>query len=37
MTDVEKCVTWDMNSKKQNGKNISSNWEVEEKWNKKLK
>lgn len=23
MTDVEKCVTRDMNSKKQNGKNIS--------------
>lgn len=37
MVDVEKCGTQDMNSKKQNGKNISRDWEVEGKGNKKLK
>lgn len=37
MVDVEKCGTQDMNSKKQKGKNISRDWEVEGKGNKKLK
>lgn len=34
--DVEKCDTTDMNSKKQNGKNISRGEEAEGKRNKKL-
>lgn len=37
MMDVEKCGTQDTNSKKQNGKNISRDREVEGKGNKKLK
>lgn len=36
MMDVEKCDTTDMNSKKQNGKNISRGSEAERKRNKKL-
>lgn len=37
MMDVEKCGAGDMNSKKQNGKNIGRDWEVKGQGNKKLK
>uniref|UniRef100_A0A3Q2I1A7 Programmed cell death 1 ligand 1 n=1 Tax=Equus caballus TaxID=9796 RepID=A0A3Q2I1A7_HORSE len=37
MMDVEKCITRDTNSKKQNGKNISQDREVKEKGNRRLK